>query len=152
MSIISDKNKIHKKCIETLELRIRAAQNGINRLKDSMFNETKSSAGDKYETGREMMQSEISKAELQLAKNAKLLNTLKDINPSVTKNKIGPGVYAITNKGAFYFAAALGKLKIESNNIYVLGMNAPITQKLKGHKVGDKVNFNGVTYLIEGLA
>ena len=62
------KLEAHKACLKLIEGRIKSAQETIERAKEASLNETKSSAGDKFETGKAMMQTEIAKAEQQLGR------------------------------------------------------------------------------------
>ena len=60
--------------------RIAATQEAIYTAQLSANEETKSSAGDKYETGRAMAQLEIEKNTAQLAEALKLKQMLKQIS------------------------------------------------------------------------
>jgi len=66
------KQLIHNQLLTDLDKRIKSAKEFIESAKESRDNDTKSSAGDKFETGREMMQMEIDKNETQLRKALKL--------------------------------------------------------------------------------
>lgn len=72
--------------------------------------ETKSSAGDKYETGRAMMQLEIEKQSVQLAEAMKLKHVLSQINPEKTTETIQSGSLVFTDQGNFYISISAGKL------------------------------------------
>ena len=52
----------------------------VQSIKDSQSDDTKSSAGDKFETGREMMQAELNKNESQLSKTRMLIRELEKID------------------------------------------------------------------------
>ena len=68
MNIANIKNDLAQLCLDKVEKNIEVAKMSKARATEAMYNETKSSAGDKYETGREMAQGEIDKAEMQLSK------------------------------------------------------------------------------------
>ena len=72
-------------------------------FQESLDSETKSSAGDKYETGRAMVQIELEKNQAQYNKFLKLKNELKQIDPIVIKSKIEYGSIVVTNNGNFFF-------------------------------------------------
>ena len=55
----------------------------INSLKESQKNDTKSSMGDKYETGRAMIQLELEKYHSRLSNNNEMLSNLLKINPKL---------------------------------------------------------------------
>ena len=64
-------------------------------------NDTKSSMGDKYETGREMLQQEINNLQLQLNENLIHQNFLKNVNTN-PHQMIGNGTLVETDAGIFY--------------------------------------------------
>lgn len=70
------KEKLYRLCIAEAEARIAAAELNIRSAKDAQSNETKSSAGDKYETSREMMEQEISFNQTRLMEARKLKHGL----------------------------------------------------------------------------
>ena len=70
-------------------------------------NDTKSSMGDKYETGREMLQQEINNLQIQLNGFSNSMNILKNINP-VPHQSVGLGSVVETEKGKFFIAVSLG--------------------------------------------
>ncbi len=61
------KNYLYNYCFEFIESRLCTIINTILDLRESLDSETKSSAGDKHETGRAMLQLEREKAGSQLA-------------------------------------------------------------------------------------
>ena len=77
------KEKLLKKCFEAVDERIKSAENAIISAKEASQDDTKSSAGDKYETTREMMQQEISRNEAQLYEAKKLKHSLLQIQSNV---------------------------------------------------------------------
>ncbi|WP_372645718.1 hypothetical protein, partial [Ancylomarina sp.] len=65
------KSLVYHKILEELDRKIEVIRGAIASAKDARNNDTKSSAGDKFETGREMMQIEIEKNEVLLNQTAK---------------------------------------------------------------------------------
>jgi sortase (surface protein transpeptidase) len=62
------KTRLHSLCVSYVGQRIETAQRAIAIAQASANEETKSSAGDKYETGRAMAQLEIEKIQLNWQK------------------------------------------------------------------------------------
>ena len=56
------KQQLYNLCLEFVDSRYQTIQNTINEIQVSLTSETKSSAGDKHETGRAMLQLEMEKA------------------------------------------------------------------------------------------
>ena len=77
------KIQLHQKCAEIIEQRITELKSIIQESQDAANNETKSSAGDKHETGRAMAQLETEKLSSQLSEALKTQKTLQKINPNI---------------------------------------------------------------------
>ncbi len=145
------KNKIIIVLNLKIDNKIQALQKTIADISDSMKNDTKSSAGDKFETGREMMQTELSKQQDQLNQQLRLKKNLKQLNPNKASTSIEFGSLVHTNKGIYFMAIPHGKLSIGTDKYYVLSMASPIGQAMKGAKTGDTITFNGQNWRIEKL-
>ena len=83
-------------------------------VNSSANEETKSSAGDKYETTREMIQQEIEKHSSSLAEAVKQKQFLQQITTGKRYEKIQPGSLVITDKNNFYIAISAGALVFEN--------------------------------------
>jgi len=113
----------------------------IKEIREAKNTDTKSSAGDKYETGREMMQAELNKYENQLALNQKLLSELSKIDSSIVNLVIGFGSLIKTNQGIYFISVGLGAITIQNETIYVLSLASPVGKLLEGKKKGDTIFF-----------
>ncbi len=136
---------------QLLDERINATLSEIESAKESRDSDTKSSAGDKYETGREMIQQELNKLQAQLSKFQTLKNDLVRINSSKEYTHVEFGSLVICNQGNYFLSVALGKINVQSTDYFCLSMVSPIGQALSGGKVGEQVLFNGKTILIEEI-
>ncbi len=105
--------------------------------------ETKSSAGDKYETGRAMMQQEKDKLSARLATNLNQRSQLKQLKPELSKSQAENGSLVKTNEGLFYFAAAIGKLQVGTQKCFVISLDSPLAKALWHKKKEEVVNFQG---------
>jgi len=92
----------------------------IAEIRDAASNETKSSAGDKYETGRETMQQEIDLNISRLNELNKLKQSLERIIPEQTGNTVMAGSIVTTNNGSYYIAIGAGKLKVNDVTYYAI--------------------------------
>ena len=145
------KKKLYTHCQRLLEKRVAEAKEGMAQAQAAANEETKSSAGDKYETGREMMQQEQNKASLQLVEAMKLKRVLDELDPSKTCTRVAPGCLLQTDKGCFYIAVSLGEVVMEEGSFILMSAVAPLARLLSGKKVGEQVQLNGRTYTVEGL-
>ncbi len=145
------KKALHDYCITAIQQQITTAQNAIAAAEESRNNETKSSVGDKYETGRAMMQNEIAKNQNQLAQALQLQAQLKQLDPTKTNETAVKGSLVSTNHGNFYICIGLGKVKLAERLFYVISLDSPIGKVLKNKKVGDIVPFQNRHYVIKEI-
>ena len=123
------KQQLYNHCHQHIKSSIAAAQNVINNAREASQNETKSSAGDKYETGREMMQQEIDMAMQRISELQKLKASLDRIDPALVSKKIQPGSVALTSQGIYYIAISMGKTIINGNVYYIISPASPLGSK-----------------------
>ncbi len=145
------KQELFDKCLEFVDERIASTEKAISQAKDASQDDTKSSAGDKYETTREMMQQEISRNEAQLLEAKKLKHALLQI--PVTKNSkiIENGSIISTNNGTFFIAISGGQMEVQEKTYFVISSASPIGKLMLGLKKGSKFSFNGKDFKIEDV-
>ncbi len=119
---------------------------------ESILEEEKNSAGDKYETSRETITQDLNTIEKQI-KQSKLdleelyrLQTIKDTPASVQEG-------ALVRLGADWFlmAVSIGQVKIEDTKVFLMSKDSPLGELLIGKKKKDQVSFRGKIQLIEEL-
>jgi transcription elongation GreA/GreB family factor len=135
------KEQICKHLQELLDNKINVAQNAIESVRESRDSDTKSSVGDKYETGRAMMHIEVEKHEFQLIKTLKLKNDLSKIDIQKAYKKVEYGSLIKTNHGNYFISIGIGKLEIDNEVFYAISLNSPVGMQLKDKKAGDIVHF-----------
>lgn len=138
-----EKKSIIDRLNEIVSERINESVTEINSINDSKANETKSSAGDKYETGMAMLQMEEQKANVQLAKAKELQKTLSMIDPAENHNEVQLGSLVETSSGNYFISIGLGQVEVAGKNIFVLSIGSPVGLQMKGKKSGDVFQFNG---------
>lgn len=146
------KKELYELCIKYAKERIDNAQQAIAAAQEAAEEETKSSAGDKYETGREMAQQEGDRNRAQLNEANKLLLALNQINIKGNDPVAGPGSLVETNNGHFYLAISAGTLNLDGKSYYAISPSSPIGLKLKGAKSGDEFGLNGKTYKVNAVS
>lgn len=141
------KAEIHNAMMALLAQKIDALQAEINTINDSLTTATKSSAGDKHETSRAMLQLEQERIGKQFSQLTHMRDIAKSINPKSTHSTIQLGSLINTNSGDFYISIALGKVE----NVFCMSPTTPLAQVFLGKKEGDEIQFNGNTYRINSL-
>lgn len=135
------KQSLYNQCFQFIENRLITVQKTMAEIQESLLSETKSSAGDKHETGRAMLQLEREKAGNQLAEIVKTKMLLSKISTENTSQKIGLGSVIYTTKSNYYIAISAGELTLETDKFYAISANTPIGQLLIGKTVGEEVVF-----------
>lgn len=144
-----NKLELYNKCSEEITKKINRIKDSLNEVQQAANNETKSSAGDKHETGRAMAQLETEKLTNQLSELINLQNILTKINPNETHRAIGLGSLVQTNKGLFYISIPLGKISLGKVDCYAISTTSPIAKIMFSKGTGDSFSFNRVNYEIE---
>lgn len=135
------KKELHQACLAVLQTRIDRIRQAVEEIQAAANEETKSSAGDKFETGRAMMQQEKDKMAHQLALNISWKNQLALLNPAETKTAVGLGSLVITQEGQYYLSIPLGKLKLAGQTYFAISLASPIGKALLNKKAGDEIVF-----------
>lgn len=148
MDLKNLKLELFQRCIQFVDQRIENAQSALTSAREAANSEEKSSAGDKYETGRAMAQLEQEKANQQLGEATKLRAALLKINPELSSPKAGPGSLLLTDKFNFFIAISAGKMEVDGKSFFVVAPNTPIGQQIIGLKKGDCFTFNMYSHLI----
>lgn len=149
--MIGIKEELHRLCLEYVNERINTAQQAINAARESANDDTKSSAGDKYETGREMMQQEIDRNRRQLEETKKLKLLLDQIDPLKSTDTVQNGSLVITNYGKFYISISRGQILLKGSHYFAISAVSPIGVMLMKKKRGSVFDFNGKRFIIEDV-
>ncbi len=145
------KSELFALCIAYVKQRIDTAKEAINDAQQAAGEETKRSAGDKYETSREMIQQETDRNQAQLNEANKLLVALNQINVSAVCETALPGSLITTNNGKFYIAISAGALLLNGESYFAVSPASPHRLKLERGKKGDQFSLNGKQYIIENI-
>ena len=117
-------------------------------LQKDLTSETKSSAGDKHETGRAMIQLEREKLGNQIREielNYQRLNTIKDVKTSTI---ISLGSIIFTDKANYFIAIAADFCEVNSKVFYCISSQSPIGKLLIGKKINESIMINNIVSTI----
>jgi transcription elongation GreA/GreB family factor len=137
------KQKVYKASIAILEEKIAFSNSLLKELAQGAENASKSSAGDKHETGRAMVQLEQEKIGNQLLELEAMYNELQKLENQNKTVTITKGSLIDTSSGIFYLSIGLGKVMVDNEIIFALSAQSPFGKQLVGLKKGDVVMFNG---------
>lgn len=136
------KQQLLNACIHFVENKHKTISKSIASNQNDLFSETKSSAGDKHETGRAMIQLEMEKAGQQLAEVNLMHDVLTKINIEHTTKVVCLGSLIKTTKGTYFLAISVGKIVVEQHDYFVVSTSSPIGKQLLGKTVGAIIPFN----------
>jgi transcription elongation GreA/GreB family factor len=145
------KVELHRLCSEYVAERIDIAKVALADLKESMDEETKSSSGDKYETGRTMIQIDMERVVKQQAEAHKLKQAIESIYPKLINTSVSVGSLVKTSNGYYYIAIAIGKMTYNGTDFFVISPTSPIGLALEDKIVNDTIDFNGRSIVIEEI-
>ncbi|WP_303310514.1 3-oxoacyl-ACP synthase [Hymenobacter sp. BT730] len=138
-------------CQQYVQQRIEACQHAMQAAQESANSETKSSAGDKYETGRAMAQNERDRNAVQLQQAKQLQGELDRIQPEKSCDTVRPGALVHTSMGRFYISISAGKVMVDGQDYFAVSAAAPVTVALSGKRTGEQAVFNGKPVQISAI-
>lgn len=133
---------LHQKTTEKIQ--------GLEKLIDetrASNNDTKSSMGDKYETGREMLQQQINNLQIQLNEVMKQQAFLKSI-VAKSSQKAEKGAVVSTERGVFFISVSLGEITLNDYKIMCISPESPLAKAMNGKSVNDIFTLNNVNHTI----
>jgi len=141
-----NKSEIHSTLCYILEKSVEEARREYILAKESRDSDTKSSAGDKFETGREMMQREMDKISALIDSTQ---NSLKKLNHLATETAkvVCEGSLVETDQGIYYISIGFGKL----DEVYAISVESPLGSILKGKKIGESVEMRSKKITIKSI-
>ncbi len=134
------KQQLFNTCVSYVNLRAQTVDEIISSNQKALLSETKSSAGDKHETGRAMLQLEMEKASQQLAGINQMNTILNRVNLE-SSNTVKLGSLVITDEANYFLAVSAGEIVADTIKYYAISPSSPIGKLLLGKKVGETVNF-----------
>jgi transcription elongation GreA/GreB family factor len=137
-----------RECLRAFDDKIASAKQNLITVRESVDSETKSTAGDKHETGRAMAQIELEKAQRQLNELLHMKNDLLRISPGRNPEKIAAGSVVVTDKLIFFISVPLGAIKISEAVFYAISPVSPIGSALLGKQAGDAIELNRTVFNI----
>lgn len=131
-----------------LDVRIADLEASIADTQRSSQSDTKSSAGDKHETGRAMAQLEIEKQLVSLGNLLAMREVLARIDPTLPQERVREGALVRTDRGLFYIAVGIGRMVVEGTEVLVMSPQAPLAKALGRTPIGGTAQFNGVAHVV----
>ena len=145
----AEKSSLLSACQHYVNERITNAKQAISSAHEAAANDTKSSAGDKFETTREIMQQEIARHQQLLTNAERMSRTLYSLDMRKSSDVAKPGSLVETDHGVFFLSISAGRLEIAENTYWAVSAASPIGSRLIGLRAGDRFSFNQTVYTIK---
>lgn len=142
------KPELIARCLDEATRKVNALKDEIASMRQSVQSESKSTAGDKHETGRAMIHLEQEKLQKQLAEAKSLLAELEQIKSDLFCETVQQGALVKTDRTTFFIAAGLGKVSVGGVDVFVISSQSPIAKQMLGKKAGERFAMNGTEYAI----
>jgi hypothetical protein len=115
----------------------------LDGIQESIDSETQSTAGDKHDTSRELMQQERNKAAQNLQNQMSLDSLVLKLKKVIISNEVSFGSLVLTNEGWFFIGLPLGRVCFEKDDVLCISGNAPAAKFLESQRVGASIKMNG---------
>jgi hypothetical protein len=142
-----DKKELIDTCRHHILDQLEGVRGQISDLKSSLESESKSTAGDKHDTGRAMIHLEMEKLGKQEQNLQKLLVLCGKITDSI-KASAGLGSLVKTDKALFFLGVPLGKIKWSGQDVLCISLASPLGKLFFSKKEGEELVFQSTTYKI----
>jgi len=143
------KSKLYTHCMDFIQQRIITAETALKQAQEASNDDTKSSAGDKFETTREMMQQDIARNKGLLFDSKQNLQLLISLEHAPHSDVVRNGSLVLTSKGLFYITISAGQVRIDDQVVFAISAVSPIGHLLIGKKAGDSFSFNSNEYILK---
>lgn len=140
------KKEIVEHCIQVVSDKLEDLKKELVLVQESANSDTKSSMGDKYETGREMVMQEKGKLESQRGLLLKQLTIFKAIDLNKKFSKVELGALVQTKQAIYLISTALGSVDVGNQKIFVISAGAPIAQAMLDGREGEQFTFSGNSF------
>jgi hypothetical protein len=146
------KEKLFFHCENYLLKRKNLLEQRKNELQLALTSETKSSAGDKHETGRAMIHIEREKLGNQLLALQLEVQNLRSIKNHYNTGIVSLGSVVLTDNRNYYIALAAESCDFEIHTYYCISPISPIGKLLLGKKAKEHIKFDStISTIIEIL-
>ncbi|KPM47828.1 hypothetical protein [Jiulongibacter sediminis] len=137
------KEELLKLAKAKVQLRLDEARKAMTAAQTAANEETKSSAGNKYETGRAMAQNDRDMYARQEAEAKAEMAVLQSIDPQKKYEFPITGAFIETSIGKILIATSIGFLQVNGEKAMVISETSPMAQALKGKKAEEIFEFRG---------
>tara|TARA_B110000459_G_scaffold85455_1_gene95758 strand:+ start:141 stop:599 length:459 start_codon:yes stop_codon:yes gene_type:complete len=145
------KEALFNQCQSFVNKRLQTVEAVLSSNQKALQSETKSSAGDKHETGRAMLQLEMEKAGQQLSGIVQMKVVLSKIDILKSSKNVCLGSVIITDKVSYFLSISAGQLVVADKSYFAISVSSPIGKLLLGKQKKEVISFNGKIIVINEI-
>ena len=134
-------------CNLHIQKRINDYKNEVSLIKDAIES-NEDSSDDEDDSGNGKLLNDLEKNMQYLNDAHHTLEQLKQVRPNIVSDTAGLGSLITTDSITFFIAISMGKVDLDTQEIYIISMASPIGQLLRQKKKGESFQFNGKVYHI----
>ena len=136
----STRQDIFDSLCSELDKSLKSRRSHLYSLREALGSETKSSAGDKHETGRAMIHLEQARVLEAVNRLEAMRSKLRQYAAAVgTVQRVSPGALVETTGPWVLVGVPLGKMQLPNALVLCVGAEAPLAQQWHGAQPGDQV-------------
>ena len=139
-------------CRKVLEQRVEECRHSLSALQADLTSESKSTAGDKHETGRAMLHLEAEKEAARLHDAESLLLQWERIDFNHPSAAVVPGALVHTSEGHFLISVPLGRVDLSDLSVFLISPVSPLGKLLQHQPKGATITLNGKTFTILAIS
>jgi transcription elongation GreA/GreB family factor len=141
---VLNRREVAEALAAAMEFGLARARTAFEELQTSLEGESKSTAGDKHETGRAMVQMEMEQAAARLSRVEGMMRQWHALEPLRGREQVRPGAIVSTDQGGFILGVAWGKFEGPGDATWrAISSDAPLAQAMQSLGPGDTVEFRG---------
>lgn len=148
MNDLEIKTSLLQFCQLFVSERRRKVESTIKNIEESLFEEGKSTAGDKHHTGRAMLQIDRENAGKQLQEVERLEGMLRQIRLDGAFQTARVGSMIKTESTIYFLSISAGATTFNGQSYICISTHSPIGQLLLGKTQGDSISFRGTPQTI----
>ena len=147
--IVEIKRQLLEACVQMQQNRVDSARKAMEEAQQAANQEERRTAGDKYDTSRDMSQNVRDMNAKQMQEAQKELALLGQVNPTVTAAEARLGSVVRTTGGNYFIAISGGPFTVAGETFFAVSTVAPLGREMLNKKAGDAFQFRGKPFRIE---
>ncbi|MES2616917.1 MAG: 3-oxoacyl-ACP synthase [Bacteroidota bacterium] len=142
---------VYEQCLKIVNEKLDTLQREFKLYSESAQNETKSTAGDKHDTGKAMMQMEQEKLGKQMSELLQQQKVLQQPQFKESYQTVQFGSLVHTTSGYYFIGISLGKFSLDNEIILCLSVQSPFAISMLGLKAGSTFKFNNKDFQLQSV-